>query len=421
MRRAVTLAVVLMLLATACDQLPFAGGGGNERTVLVDFSHDEYASLFLKNFPRKVTIAQGDEILFRQTWTGEPHSVTGGTLVNALMKAVDPILDAADKGEPIPDEPPEEVIELEEDVPFAFNEEGGLNQTASQPCYLSDGKPRKDGKPCNSSQQEQIDFDGTHTYYNSGVIPYEGPAGNEYRVKFADDIKPGDYWFYCNVHGPLQSSKVTVRPKGAEIPSQAEVSRQARKEVDKMANPLLEIFRDAQGRRVSLDIPEGGGPPTPNGGESPAQKLDIRGNFAGLFSPEVEFAGINEMIPGTIRAEAGEKITWNLIGWHSISFGVPRYFPPLQFLENGTVRLNPKLEPAAGGAKKFDIPEEDRYGGRPDPLVFDGGTYDGTGFWSSGMIDAEPYIEYSMRITKPGTYDYACLVHPPMVGKVVVT
>ena len=30
------------------------------------------------------------------------------------------------------------------------------------------------------------------------------------------------------------------------------------------------------------------------------------------------------------------------------------------------------------------------------------------------------YVEYTMRISEPGTYRYACLLHPPMVGTVVV-
>jgi plastocyanin len=51
----------------------------------------------------------------------------------------------------------------------------------------------------------------------------------------------------------------------------------------------------------------------------------------------------------------------------------------------------------------------------------DGGTYDGTGFWSSGLFGAEPYAEYTLRISKPGTYPYACLIHPSMIGQVVVT
>jgi hypothetical protein len=109
------------------------------------------------------------------------------------------------------------------------------------------------------------------------------------------------------------------------------------------------------------------------------------------------------------------------MGRHTISFGVPRYFPIIEFQRDGNVRFNPKLDPPAGGAEEFDVPEEERYGGSPEPIEFDGGTYDGTGFWSSGTIDADPYIEYSMRITRPGTYKYACLIHPPMVGTVEVT
>ncbi len=40
-------------------------------------------------------------------------------------------------------------------------------------------------------QQEQPEFTGPQSYYNSGIIPYEGQQGNEYRVKLADDIEPG--------------------------------------------------------------------------------------------------------------------------------------------------------------------------------------------------------------------------------------
>jgi hypothetical protein len=123
-----------------------------------------------------------------------------------------------------------------------------------------------------------------------------------------------------------------------------------------------------------------------------------------------------------MRARAGEPIVWNLIGFHTISFGVPRYFPILTFEDDGTVKRNPRLDPHAGGAKEFDVPERERYNEeREGPLKFDGGTYDGRGFWSSGTIDAAPWIEYSMRINKPGRYRYACLIHPPMVGTVEVT
>ncbi len=64
-------------------------------------------------------------------------------------------------------------------------------------------------------------------------------------------------------------------------------------------------------------------------------------------------------------------------------------------------------------------PGEEGAGGPPP--TFDGGTYNGEGPWSSGLIGSPPYLEYTMRISEPGTYDYACLIHPPMVGTIEVT
>lgn len=100
---------------------------------------------------------------------------------------------------------------------------------------------------------------------------------------------------------------------------------------------------------------------------------------------------------------------------HTISFEVPEYFPVVEFAEDGTVRLNPKLQPSAGGASEPAEPEGEGV------FEVDGGSYDGEGFWSSGLLGAQPYVEYTLRITEPGSYRYACLIHPPMVGTVVVT
>src|SRR5204863_331150 len=132
-------------------------------------------------------------------------------------------------------------------------------------------------------------FDGMSSFYSSGVIPYEGAQGNTFRVRLSKDIKPGKYTFFCAVHGPLQSTEVEVRGPGADVPSQAEITREARKEIGEVATSV------------------------------------------------------------------------------------------------------------------------------------DGGTYDGNGFWSSGLLSSDPYMEYTLRISKPGTYRYACLLHPPMVGTLVVT
>jgi plastocyanin len=403
MNRLTAAAATCVLLATAC------GGRASGPTIFVDFQHDEFASFFIKNFPSKVTVTQGAELVFRQFWTGEPHSVTGGTLVNELMEEVRPYLEMDRRGEPIPQEPPKNIEKLERQLVWAFTEDDSFNQTAAQPCYLGRGRPRKDGRPCSGAQQEQPAFDGTQTFYNSGVIAYEPPDGNEYRVKLTDDIDPGSYWFYCNVHGEFQSTEVVVKPAGSDVPTDEDIARQAREEIEEEAEPLMKLFRDAQDRTITLVNPADEDEP-----------FTIRGNFAGIidFRPSSHGA-VNEFIPKRIRARAGSRITWNLLGYHTISFGVPSYLPIITFADDGTVTRNPKLERVAGGAKRFDVPDKERYGG-DEPVDFDGGTYDGSGFWSSGLIDAEPYIRYTMRIDKPGTYRYACLIHPPMVGTVEV-
>lgn len=405
MRKRLAFVLSIYLAAVAC-----VGGTAEGATIGVDYSHDEFNSFFVKYLPSKVTVAQGDELVFRQVWTGEPHTVTGGSLADDLMEKVEPYIEKSERGEEIPDEPPPDIAKLEDRVVWAFSEEGDdYNQTGAQPCYLAKGRPRKDGKPCETQQQPE--FDGKHTFYNSGIIPYEGAQGNEYRVKLADDIKPGAYWFYCIVHGEFQSTKVTVKPRGSKVESPAQINRAARAEIDKVAKPFLELFRDAEeDQKVTVKDPDSG------------DDLTFSGNFAGLMDPSSDvWAGINEFVPRQMRARAGQKITWIMMGGHTISFGVPEYFPVIEFKPNGTVVRNPKLDPPAGGARKWKEPqhEEGEEGSGPQP-PFDGGTYDGTGFWSSGLIFGEG-LEYSIRITKPGTYRYACLVHPPMVGTVVVT
>ena len=32
-------------------------------------------------------------------------------------------------------------------------------------------------------------------------------------------------------------------------------------------------------------------------------------------------------------------------------------------------------------------------------MEIDGGTYDGSGFWSSGLVGAEPHLRYTVRIS----------------------
>ncbi len=94
--------------------------------------------------------------------------------------------------------------------------------------------------------------------------------------------------------------------------------------------------------------------------------------------------------PSTITIDVGDSVTWTIQGdAHTVSFlsGAPQPSP-----------LDPASQAPAGGT-----------------------TYDGTGIVSSGIIPPVPgHNTYTLTFTKAGTFGYACLIHPGMVGTVIV-
>src|SRR3954466_783224 len=85
--RRIQVALVAAVLAVmglgACSS-----GGGNSRTIEVDYHSDDFAGSFLGYYPREVTVKPGMTLKFHQTWTGEPHSVSTGTLPTEGIKPV---------------------------------------------------------------------------------------------------------------------------------------------------------------------------------------------------------------------------------------------------------------------------------------------------------------------------------------------
>lgn len=440
--------VAVALIASSCGGTDESGP--QTRTVRVDYASDEFASALLLYFPLKVTLRPGDSVVFKQTWTGEPHTVTMGTLVDKAFQVFNPLVERFRKGEEVSDEEIEApaVQEVSEPLPEFFAEGDAVAQNAAQPCYLETGTPPKDPKqPC--EQRPQPEFNGRHSFYNSGFIPYGGPRGNEFTIKLAQDIKPGTYTYYCNVHGPPMSGQIEVKGAGSSIPSEDEVNEQAFQEIEEEAGPLRKALeRTRKTRRFSQE------------------GITAKGNIAGLFVPKV-FGGLNEFIPREINARVGRKVTWSIIGMHTISFDVPPYLPIFTIGKDGTVAFNKKTGEPAGGApepppdphEEGPPPEEgasadpeaaaqtatppgdgaQSTGGSPkgtpspadnsaaestqearEPQEIDAGSWDGSGFWSSGTVAGDPYLKYSITFTRPGTYEYACLIHPKMVGTITV-
>src|SRR5438270_6035092 len=87
MRRALLCVVVAVfsLGLAACGGSK--SSGAQSRTVQVDGTSDKLNAAFLQFFPQRVTVHPGDTVDFHENWTGEPHTVTMGTLVEAGLKA----------------------------------------------------------------------------------------------------------------------------------------------------------------------------------------------------------------------------------------------------------------------------------------------------------------------------------------------
>jgi plastocyanin len=430
MRRSLVLVVCLFAgLLTSCGD---GGGGaasgdGEERSVLVDFRHDEFAAAFLQYYPEQLKVRPGDTIQFRQAWTGEPHSVTFGKVVDDFIE-VFPALEEYESVEAAREGGVDEDIIDKAVQSYArfptMTDAFQAVPAGAEPCFVAD----MDDAPifrdvdtdvvdrnatCPKGGKEQPAFNGRQALYNSGFIPYSGERGNTFTVPIAEDATPGTYQYYCNYHFVFMGGSVEVVEKGAEIPSQSEVSKQARKEIDADAAKALERVRAAEAKRVGDTIRETVEGPE---GESVSEvTLPLSGRATDDETPAI----INEFFPRKFTAKVNEKVTWSLDGsLHTVSFNVPKYFPIFTVADSGRVRWDPQAYEPRG----WDLDYEARTFGpeEPEPVEIDAGRWDGKGgFHSSGAL--LPGDTFSVTFTKPGTYPFACVLHPQMVGTLVVT
>ena len=420
-RRMVLLGLVCVVATTlfACGG-GSSSGGGNTRQVLVDYNNPDFANLVLAYFPSSVAVHPGDTVHFKQAWNGEPHSVTMGTLVDKGLDIVNPLLQKYPGGEGAPPEAQNQFDAAFQDLPFMFGNGGPteINQAAAQPCYLESGTPPSDkDKPC--PKRVQPAFTGKQAYYSSGFIPYAGNNGNSFNVKLAPDIKPGTYRYYCNLHGPEMQGSIVVKPKGATIPSQSAVDKAALSQAKSHVKPVAEAL-DKLAASGPFDINKAIDIAKIEPAPDDKLKAAIKGFALAGYGVQAEQSVLaNEFLPRTIHAKVGEKVTWAFFGIHTVSFDVPRYFSILTIGKDGKVAFDQRASATRGKGFPDSLPDD-----HPNPFVVDGGNWNGTGFISSGFPPdtngPTDVMAYSLTFTKAGTYQYACLIHPKMVGTVIV-
>jgi plastocyanin len=430
-RLVLALAGLLAMLVGACGGGSGNGGqssggssgssGGEERTVLVDYHHDEFASAFLGYYPKQLQVHPGDTIHFKQAWSGEPHSVTLGGIVDDMFE-VEPLVEKYDT----PDDAraggvPEETIQraiaaFSKLPPMVTGDSPEVYQAGAQPCFVPSKAEVPDftdiekeeaipGVACPTAGKPQPAFDGTQGLYNSGFIPPTGESANRFDIPIAADAKPGTYHYFCNYHWTGMSGTIEIVAKDAKVPSQAAVNTEARKEITKASSSVLARVRAA--RRGDFGKAQ---PPLAGRSSTDSDNENDPANYV----------VINEFLPKTIKAKVGKPVTWTLDGFtHTISFNVPKYFPVFTVAKSGKVTWNPKSFKPVG----WDVPEPAHSNNGPpsdEGRKIDVGTWDGKGgFHSSGALDHGD--TFSLTFSKAGTYPYACVLHPQMVGTVEVS
>src|SRR5688572_16140846 len=167
-RRLIAVLAVLALASGACggndddastpDESASGEGGGATYTVMVDGQSDDYKIGTTAYFPDELKVSAGSTIDFESVFTGEPHTVTLGSLVDKGLKAA-----AADP------EAEEEPAELQKLPPLLPDGPGDANQMAANPCIVASGDPATD-KACPEVADPPA-FDGSQSVYNSGFLP----------------------------------------------------------------------------------------------------------------------------------------------------------------------------------------------------------------------------------------------------------
>lgn len=414
MKRTFAVLAVVAMVAAACGgnddeaatTATTAGTGGEHTslTVEVDGKNEDIGLATFAYFPNEVTAHAGDTVSFRSNDTGEPHTVTFGTLVDAGVKAFRSLPDEVKNADGPPDAsklPPEQakavaaVEATEKALPSLLPDgPGDANQMAANPCF-AEAAPTATDKAC--PKVEQPAFDGRQAVYNSGYLPGDAT----FDVELAEDLAPGTYAYFCLLHRYEMSGTVTVVPEDQKAQTADEVHAAGEKALDDMVaklRPQAEAMA-----KTPADKPVAGGPQADG--------------------PPVAPAMLAAFAPKELTVPAGGTVTWSVFGPHTVAVNAPQDTVGL-FVKapDGTFHINEKAVKPEGSPGPPPPTEGEP---KPDakPVVVEGGRFDGAGYRSSGLILSfgPPGYQYKLTFAKAGTYQVQCQIHPDMKATVKVS
>jgi len=400
-KRSVAALAVLLMMATACAKTSDTGGGGdtspgatgeaNKYKLQIDSKGKAFNLVSTQYFPDQLTIHPGDSLDFKLNNTGEPHTVTLGTLIDAGLAAADK---QPNKG-PDAEDPPE-LKKIPDIFPDSPDPAAPLNQSSAQPCYLDSGD-KGDKLGLNACpKKEEPEFNGKQALFNSGYLTED----QTFSMKFAKDTAPGTYSIMCLVHRSSMRTKVNVVAAGAKADTPEEVTKKADEQVQALEKKLTPAYEKAE-------------------------KGTADNAVAGVGEESVMNALDADFGPKEVSVKTGGTVSWNVFLFHTITLEPSQSALAVLIKDSdGSVKLNQKAGMPAGGAPKLpDVPQGPPPAGPPPPGPVINATYDGSGFFNSGILASTPpsFWTYKIKFTKAGTYNLQCLIHPDMKGKVKVT
>jgi len=412
MRRLAYLMVALALVAGACgggksSAKTTAGvspgvspsvspSGAQTYTVNIEGNTNAFKAEIALFFPDKLSAHPGDTVKFDLVHTsGVPHTVTFGSLVNAAVAKLNQLGPTASLAA---QENSPEMLNL----PDVFNHKNptngppDANQSAAQPCFLATGVPPLSltGSAPACPKTAQPDFDGTQSFYNSGVL---GTVRDTFTVRLSPNIKPGTYSLMCLIHRSVMTGSITVAPKATPVPGPDAVTADGTNQFNAMVADVTPVSQAAQTKTANNAVLGSGDP---------------------VHYPSVVLA---EFGPKTLSIPVGGTVTWNEFAFHTVSLGsAAADVGLLNKAPDGSVHFAPKSGAPVGfntPPALFEFPPPDN--GKPVAVSY---TYPGSGFANSGITGSLPpvFITFKVTFAKAGTYTARCLVHNDMTATVKV-
>jgi plastocyanin len=205
--------------------------------------------------------------------------------------------------------------------------------------------------------------------------------------------------FICLLHRAGMTGQITVVEKSKPLPTADQVKQSGAQELDKLVKTLQPAFDQLA-------------------------KATPSNALAGNLTEAAQNAGVSAFGPKDISIPVGGTVTWTVLGPHTISFNTPEDAKSLKAkAPDGTIHLNPKAGAPANSPGQ-PLPPPNAAPAKPGspPTLINAGSWDGSGFHSSGVIVSIPpdLFAYQLAFTKAGTYQFKCLIHDNMEGTVKV-